>query len=60
MGQNIPSLKKLTGLLNSILLNARNAGHQDISLCGEHVLKAMPKLMEERHHVTAEELQGST
>lgn len=53
--ESTPSLKELAGLLDCILLDARNAGHEDVSLSGEHVLKAVAKLVEERHHVAAKE-----
>ncbi len=61
-----PSLKELAGLLDCILLNARNAGHEDVSFSGQHVLKAVAKFMEERHHIAAMEnkhdcdVRGST
>ena len=55
--EDAPSLKELAGLLDCILLNARNAGHEDISLSGQHVLKPVAKFMEERQRIAVKATQ---
>ena len=46
--QNAPVLHELGGQLHRVPLNAADAGDQALALLGEHVLRGVAKLVEER------------